>query len=54
MSFTKKMVYLRIVIFNQNTIIMSEAIIPDVEITSDVPEKKSLAELIGQIEGLVQ
>ena len=54
MSFTKKMVYLQIVIFNQNTIIMSEAIIPDVEITSDVPEKKSLAELIGQIEGLVQ
>ena len=33
---------------------MSDAIIPDVEITSDVPEKKSLAELIGQFEELVQ
>ena len=33
---------------------MSDAIIPDVEITSDVPEKKSLAELVGQFEELVQ
>ena len=48
------MVYLRIVNFNQNTINMSDAIIPDVEITSDVPEKKSLAELVGQFEELVQ
>ena len=54
MSFTKKMVYLRIVNFNQNSIIMSEAIIPDVEITSDVPEKKTLAELIGQIEEIAK
>ena len=54
MSFTKKMVYLRIVNFNQNTINMSDAIIPDVEITSDVPEKKTLAELIGQLEEIVQ
>ena len=54
MSFTKKMVYLRIVNFNQNSIIMSEPIIPDVEITSDVPEKKTLAELIGQLEEIVQ
>ena len=54
MSFTKKMVYLQIVNFNQNTINMSDAIIPDVEITSDVPEKKTLAELIGQLEEIVQ
>ena len=54
MSFTKKMVYLRIVNFNQNSIIMSEPIIPDVEITSDVPEKKTLAELIGQLEEIVK
>ena len=33
---------------------MSEVIIPDVEITSDVPEKKSLAELVKQFEALVQ
>jgi len=32
---------------------MSEDIIPDVEMTSDVPEKKSLAELVGQFEELV-
>ena len=55
MSFTKKMVYLRIVnLKNQNTIIMSEVIIPDVDMTSDVPEKKSLAELVRQLEELVQ
>ena len=55
MSFTKKMVYLPIVILkNQNTIIMSDVMIPDVEITSDVPEKKSLAELVRQFEELVQ
>ena len=33
---------------------MSDAIIPDVEITSDVPEKKTLAELIGQLEEIVK
>ena len=33
---------------------MSEEMIPDVEITSDVPEKKSLAELVKQFEELVQ
>ena len=33
---------------------MSEEMIPDVEMTSDVPEKKSLAELVKQFEELVQ
>jgi hypothetical protein len=33
---------------------MSEVIIPDVDMTSDVPEKKSLAELVRQLEELVQ
>ena len=33
---------------------MSEDMIPDVEITSDVPERKSLAELVGQFEELVK
>ena len=33
---------------------MSEAIIPDVEITSDVPEKKTLAELVRMFEELAQ
>ena len=32
---------------------MSEEMIPDVEMTSDVPEKKSLAELVKQFEDLV-
>ena len=48
------MVYLRVVIKNKTPLlIMSEDIIPDVEMTSDVPEKKSLAELVGQFEELV-
>ena len=33
---------------------MSEEMIPDVQITSDVPEKRSLAELVKQFEELVQ
>ena len=33
---------------------MSEVIVPDVEITSDVPEKKSLAEIIKAFEELIQ
>ena len=33
---------------------MSEEMIPDVQMTSDVPEKKSLAELVKQLEELVQ
>ena len=33
---------------------MSEVIIPDVDMTSDVPEKKSLAELVKQLEELAQ
>ena len=33
---------------------MSEVIVPDVEITSDVPEKKSLAEIVKAFEELVQ
>jgi hypothetical protein len=33
---------------------MSEEMIPDVEMTSDVPERKSLAELVKQLEELVQ
>ena len=33
---------------------MSEEMIPDVELTSDVPERKSLAELVGQFEELVR
>ena len=33
---------------------MSEDMIPDVEITSDVPERKSLADLVGQFEELVK
>lgn len=32
---------------------MSEEMIPDVEVTSDVPERKSLAELVGQFEALI-
>ena len=32
---------------------MSEDMIPDVEVTSDVPERKSLAELVGKFEELV-
>lgn len=63
------MVYLRLVIFiNQNSIIMSEQIIPDVELTSDVVvaepaaaeepavnySEMNLAELVKQFEDLVQ
>lgn len=59
------MVYLRVVFFmNQNTIIMSEEMIPDVELTSDVTEvdgavavnyyEKNLAELVKLFEELVQ
>ena len=33
---------------------MSEVIVPDVEITSDVPEKKSLAEIVKAFEELIQ
>ena len=33
---------------------MSDVIIPDVDMTSDVPEKKSLAEFVRQLEELVQ
>ena len=36
------------------TTIMSEVIVPDVEITSDVPEKKSLAEIVKAFEELIQ
>ena len=46
---------MRIVIYiNQNSIIMSEEMIPDVELTSDVPEKKNLAELVKEFEELAQ
>ena len=59
------MVYLRVVFFmNQNTIDMSEEMIPDVELTSDVTEvdgavavnyyEKNLAELVKLFEELVQ
>ena len=33
---------------------MSEVIVPDVEITSDVPEKKSLAEIVKAFEEMIQ
>ena len=33
---------------------MSEVIVPDVELTSDVPEKKSLAEIVKAFEELIQ
>ena len=33
---------------------MSEEMIPDVEITSDVPERKSLAEIVKAFEELMQ
>ena len=47
------MVYLPFVIFKPKLRIMSEEMIPDVEMTSDVPERKSLAELVKQFEDLV-
>ena len=64
MSFTKKMVYLRLIyIINQNSIIMSEQMIPDVHLASDVAEvdgviavnyyEKNLSELVKLFEELV-
>ena len=64
MSFTKKMVYLRLIyITNQNSIIMSEQMIPDVQLASDVAEvdgviavnyyEKNLSELVKLFEELV-
>lgn len=55
MSFTKKCGIFAVCKFkNQNTIIMSEEIIPDVEMTSDVAEKKSLADIVKAFEELIK